>query len=286
MVKGWQDRTFLLIAYTLLSGVALMAVFPVMYVVSVSLTPYSEVVRNGGYLVIPKSITFGAYEQLFSMSSIPTGFRVSIFVTVVGTAVNMVLTTLMAFPLSRRRLPGRSGFLLLIIFTMLFSGGLIPTYLVVKETHLLNSLWAMIIPTAIFPFNIFIIKSFFENLPEELMESARIDGTGDWGLLFRIVLPLSMPVILTISLFYAVGHWNDFFSAVLYIQDSTKHPLQLAVRSILMQSGAQQTVVEETLPTATLQMAAVVTASAPMIAIYPFVQRFFTQGMMIGSIKG
>jgi putative aldouronate transport system permease protein len=207
-------------------------------------------------------------------------------ITLVGTAVNLILTTLMAYPLSRKSLPGRSFFLLLIVFTMLFSGGIIPTYLIVKATGLLNSIWAMIIPSAIWSFNVLIMKSFFENLPDELFESARMDGAKEFRILWQIVLPLSLPAMLTVGLFYMVGHWNEFFQAIMYVSDQKLHPIQVLVRRILMQSQNPVSNPDVAMPTETMQMAAVILASAPIIMVYPFIQKYFTQGMLIGSIKG
>jgi putative aldouronate transport system permease protein len=193
----------------------------------------------------------------------------------------------MAYPLSRRNLPGRSFWLLYIFFTMLFSGGLIPTYLVVKNLGLVNTVWAMIIPGAIVTFHVLIMKTFFENIPAELFESARLDGAKELRILGQIVIPLSLPVIMTIALFNMVSHWNTFFSAVLYVTDRTLHPLQVVVRRMLLETTQDQlTSTQQMVPTVTLQMAAVVLVSLPMIAVYPFIQKHFTKGMLVGSIKG
>lgn len=286
MVRGRSDRLFDLLIYIILILVAVTAVLPLLYVLSISLTPYTEVLKNGGFILFPKKITFDAYKQFFSDSAIPKAVGVTVFITFVGSLINLALTILMAYPLSRRRLKGRTFFLMAVVFTMLFSGGLIPTYLVVRGTGLTNTIWAYIIPNAIWTFNMLIMKSFFENLPEELHESTRIDGAGETRVLVSLVLPLSVPSIMTVSLFYMVGHWNDFFSAVLYITDRDLYPLQIIVRNFLLES---QNVTQETdvvLPTVTLQMAAVVFASLPMIVVYPFVQKHFTKGMLIGAIKG
>ncbi len=192
----------------------------------------------------------------------------------------------MAYPLSRRNLPGRNFFLLMIVFTLLFSGGIIPTYLVVKSLGLLDSIWAMILPNAIWSFNVLIMKSFFEGLPEELFESARMDGAKEFRILLQIVTPLSIPVLLTVGLFYLVGHWNEFFQAIFYVTDRTLYPLQVVVREILMQSQQPLENAENMMPTQTMQMAAVMIASLPVIIIYPFLQKHFTKGMLLGSIKG
>jgi putative aldouronate transport system permease protein len=285
MVTGREDRIVNGIVYTLLTLVAVASVFPLLFVLAASLTPYSEVLRNGGYVVVPSQVTLDAYRQLLAQPAIPRAFGVTVFITVVGTAVNMVLTTLMAYPLSRKELPGRSVFLFAIVFTMMFGAGLIPTYLIVKATGLLDTVWAMIIPSAIWVFNVLIMKTFFDNLPRELIESAQIDGAGEFRILLRIVLPLSAPVMLTLGLFYAVGHWNEFFHAIFYIRDQDLLPLQVVIRNIFQRSQSSENI-DAALPTVTMQMAAVVVAAIPMIAVYPFIQKHFQKGVLLGSVKG
>ncbi|MFG1732383.1 carbohydrate ABC transporter permease [Paenibacillus sp. 843] len=286
MVRGLDDKIFNTIIYVILGLCGLVAILPILYVVSVSITPFGEVLRNGGFILFPKEITFSAYRTLLTESNIPKAFQITVLITVIGTAVNLVLTGLMAYPLSRRNLPGRNFFLLMIVFTLLFSGGLIPTYLVVKSMGLLDSIWAMILPNAIWSFNVLIMKSFFEGLPEELFESARMDGAKEFRILLQIVTPLSVPVLLTVGLFYLVGHWNEFFQAIFYVTDRTLYPLQVVVREILMQSQQPLENAENMMPTQTMQMASVMIASLPVIVIYPFLQKHFTKGMLLGSIKG
>lgn len=286
MVRGHDDKIFNTIIYVILGICGLVAILPILYVVSVSITPFGEVLRNGGFILFPKEITFSAYRTLLTESNIPKAFQITVLITVIGTAVNLVLTGLMAYPLSRRNLPGRNFFLLMIVFTLLFSGGLIPTYLVVKSMGLLDSIWAMILPNAVWSFNVLIMKSFFEGLPEELFESARMDGAKEFRILLQIVTPLSVPVLLTVGLFYLVGHWNEFFQAIFYVTDRTMYPLQVVVREILMQSQQPLENAENMMPTQTMQMASVMIASLPVIVIYPFLQKHFTKGMLLGSIKG
>lgn len=286
MVRGTGDRLFNAVVILILSLCGFAAVFPLLYVVSVSLTPLGEVLRSGSFPIIPREITFSAYQTLLQETGMVRALGITAFVTVAGTALNMLFTVFMAYPLSRKWLPGRSLFLMMVLFTMLFSGGIIPTYLVVKALGLLNSLWALILPTLIGSFNVFIVKSFFEQLPEEIFESAKMDGAGEFRLLAQIALPLSLSVIATISLFYAVGHWNDFFQAIMYVTDRNLFPLQVIVREILMQTQQPMENVENMTPTQTLQMAAVVLASLPIIVVYPFLQKYFTKGMLLGSIKG
>lgn len=286
MVKGIEDRFISILVYMVLGLAGLAAVFPLMYVLSVSITPFSEVLKNGGFILLPKSVTFTAYHKLLTESNIPRAFWVTMFITVVGTLVNLVLTVLMAYPLSRKMLPGRQLFLLLVVFTMLFSGGIIPTYLIVKSLGLLDSVWSMILPNAVWSFNVLIMKSFFENLPEELFESARMDGAKEFRILLQIVVPLSVPSLLTVGLFYTVGHWNEFFQAIMYVTDRTLFPLQVIIRELLMLTQQPLENAENMLPTETMQMASVVMASLPIIVVYPFIQKHFTKGMLLGSVKG
>lgn len=286
MVKSLDDKIFNGIVYVILGICGLAAILPMLYVLSVSITPFGEVLRNGGFILFPREITFTAYRTLLTESNIPKAFQITVLITVIGTAVNIVLTGLMAYPLSRKNLPGRQFFLLMIVFTLLFSGGIIPTYLVVKSMGLLDSIWAMILPNAVWSFNVLIMKSFFEGLPEELFESARMDGAKEFRILLQIVIPLSIPVLLTVGLFYLVGHWNEFFQAIFYVTDRTLFPLQVIVREILMQSQQPLENAENMMPTQTMQMASVMIASLPVIVIYPFLQKHFTKGMLLGSIKG
>ncbi|MDF2925474.1 MAG: transporter permease [Paenibacillaceae bacterium] len=286
MVKKLRRlELFDIIVCLILTIVAVACIFPLLYVLSVSLTPYSEVLKHGGFMVIPRSITFEAYIAFLQDFRIPKAYEVTVFITVVGTAVNLLLTAFMAYALSKKGLPGRNLLLLLVMFSMLFSGGVIPTYLIVKAMGLINTYWAMILPNAVWSFNLMIMKTFFENMPEGLEESAKIDGAGELRILFQIVMPLSMPVMATVGLFYGVGHWNEFFQAIMYVNDTTKHPLQVILRGILIAATSDMNL-ENPLPTETLQMSAVILTALPILVVYPFIQKYFTQGMLIGAIKG
>lgn len=281
------DKALMAFTYVIITVVGFMAVFPLLYVISVSLTPYSEYLKNEGIMLFPRKITLAAYKTFLSESMIPGAFRVSFFVTTVGTSVNLVVTYMTAYALSRKSLPGRKYITFFLIFTMFFSGGLIPTYLVVKGTGLIDSLWALILPMTVSTYNLLIMKAFIENLPAELIEAAKIDGAGEFYTLLRITLPLSMSVIATIGLFYAVYHWNSYFNAIMYITDTEKQPLQVVLRGILMRSiNAEEMDFEEVIPAQTLQMAAVVITAVPVVIIYPFIQKHFTKGVLLGSVKG
>lgn len=289
MVKFRFSEEFIFdsIVYLLLFLVFVLCVFPLLYVVSSSITPFEETIRSGGFVLFPTKVTLQGYRQIMRESTLPNGFWVTIRLTLVGTTLNLILTALLAYPLSFATLPGRKYFLLYIIFTMLFSAGLIPTYLVIKSLGIINTFWVMIFPMAISPFLVLIMKTFFEKLPQELFESARMDGAQEVKILWHIALPLSLPVLATVGLFYGVSHWNQFMLGVIYISDRSLHPLQLVLRSIILEASIEEVAeLEETVPSMTLKMAAVVFTATPIIAVYPFLQRYFVKGLTIGAVKG
>ena len=274
----------------LLTLIAVATVFPVFYVVSVSLTPMGVVARHGGFLVIPRQITFDAYKFLLSQHLIPRAYLNTLTVTALGTTINMVLTTVMAYPLARRSLPGRNALLVFVLIPMLFSGGLIPLFILVKNLDLINTYWAVVLPGAISSYNLLVMKGFFEGLPEELFESAQLDGATDFTVLMRIVLPLSKPVLATLGLFYGVGHWNGFWYPLMFLTDRKLQTLQVVLRDVLMDamSNEMEEVLEyvQLLPGETLKMAAVMLSVLPLLIVYPFLQKYFTKGVLLGSIKG
>lgn len=283
------DKIAKAINYTLLALLAASCVVPFLYVISISLTPISEVIKRDGLVIIPTNITWTAYKEIMQGGRLLDAYQVTLFRVIVGTLLNLLFTVLTALPLSRRGLPGRSGILLFIVFTMLFSGGIIPSYLLVKQVGLLNSGWSLIIPGLINAFYLMIVKSFFEQLPEAIDEAARIDGAGEFAILTRIVLPLSVPIIATIGLFYAVWHWNSYFDALLYINDAGRQPLQLFLRQILLASVAISGDAAEAANSVnpiSVQMASVVVTTLPILVVYPFIQKHFTRGVLLGSVKG
>ena len=263
MVRGRFDYIYdrIIAAILAVSGIA--CLFPLLYIVSASITPYSEVLKNGGFVVIPRNITFSAYENLLQEKVLVQSFKITVLITVLGTTLNVIVTTLLAYPLSRKTLPGRKFFMYYILFTMLFNGGLIPTYLVVQKLDITNTIWAMILPNLVWSYNTLIMKSFFENLPEEMFEAAKISGAGELYILIKIVIPLSMASIMTIGLFYLVGHWNEFFQAIFYVSDQNLKPIQVVLRSILMQNEHVLENPDANVPSLTFKMAAVVVACAP-----------------------
>ncbi|WP_418276021.1 carbohydrate ABC transporter permease [Isoptericola jiangsuensis] len=273
---------FVLVAF------ALICVLPFLNVLGSSFASSGELATRS-FILIPYDITLDAYRYILSTSTIFRAMGVSVFVTVVGTFVSLLLTALMAYALSKRYLRGRRVINFLVVFTMLFSGGMIPTFIVVQSLGLIDSLWALILPVAINAFNFVIMRSFFQAIPDSLEEAARIDGCSDLGTFFRIVLPLSLASIATIGLFYAVGYWNTYQNAILYINDSTKWPIQVLLRQIvIVASGmnADASSVDIVPPAQSVKMAVIVVATLPMLIVYPFIQRYFVKGALIGSVKG
>ncbi|MCI8623712.1 MAG: carbohydrate ABC transporter permease [Provencibacterium sp.] len=274
----------------LLTLLSVLTLYPFWYVIMASLTTDTEAARDIFFL-LPVKPSLSAYKMVFSTSSILTAYRNTLFVTTVGTALSLVLTALTAYPLSRRRLRGGKILTLLIYFTMLFSGGMIPTFLVVKSLGLYDSLWALILPKAVTVYNLLLMLSFFKSIPESLEESASIEGANDLMILFQIIIPLSMPIFATMILFYAVAYWNAWFDAVLYISKSTRYPLQLVLREIVQQvdlsyvGGGGSDVTMSDMTIQSVRMATIVVAILPIMVVYPFLQKYFVKGVMIGAVK-
>lgn len=286
--KTIGNRIFDAVNYLLLAIVGIATVLPLIHVLAGSLTTVEEMARKP-FILIPTEYTLNAYRYILSTNTLFKALGVSIFVTVVGTFISMLLTSLMAYGLTRRDLDGRKFFNLMIVFTMLFHGGLIPSFLVVKEVGLIDSYFAMIIPSAISAFNLIILRSFFQGLPEGLEESAKLDGCGDFGILFKIVIPLSLPSIATISLFYAVTYWNSYFSAIMYINDAGKWPVQVLLRQIVIAASGMAAETDADFikpPEQTIKMAVIVVSTVPILLVYPFIQKYFAKGALVGSVKG
>ncbi|MFC0558288.1 carbohydrate ABC transporter permease [Halalkalibacter alkalisediminis] len=287
--KSLGSRLFTFTNVALLAIIALLCVLPFIHVLAASFTTSAELAEKR-FVLIPTVWSLDAYRYIFSTDTVMRAMMISIGVTVGGTVFSMFLSTLTAYGLSRQDLVGRRFIMFFIVFTMLFNGGMIPTFLVVQQTGLLNSLAALVVPVAINAFNMIILKSFFQNLPAGLEESAKIDGCSDFGILFRIVIPCSMPAIATISLFYAVTYWNTYMHAILYLSDSSKWPVQVLLRQIVVLAsglnydGAEFTSVPP--PEITIKMAVIVVATIPVLIVYPFLQKYFAKGALIGSMKG
>ncbi|MBO9609745.1 MAG: carbohydrate ABC transporter permease [Paenibacillaceae bacterium] len=282
---GWLYDAF---HYGFLTLFTLLTLVPFLYIIAGSLTS-AEAMQSNGFALLPSQLSFGAYRYLLHSETMLRGFGVSFYITALGTFVNILFTVLMAYAIARRDLFGRRAIMLMVIFSMLFSGGMIPTFLIVKTMGLLDSYWSLIVPGAISAFNLIVLKNFFQQLPDGLEESAKIDGCNDVGILFRIVVPLSLPAIATFVMFYAVGHWNSYFTAILYINDTEKWPLQVLVRQliILSQGGLGESGQDSfNIPAKSVNMAMIVLSTLPILLVYPFLQKHFAQGVLLGSVKG
>jgi putative aldouronate transport system permease protein len=280
------SRVFDVANVVLLSGLALVTILPLLYVLAGSFATEAEIASRPFFLW-PEKVVTSTYAYIFETGTFVRALITTICVTAVGTLVQVMLTFTMAYPLAKRYLPGRALVLNLVIFTLVFSGGMIPTYLVVRDLGLLDSYWALILPLAINPFYLIIVKSFFQELPQALEEAARIDGCNEMGVFFKIVLPLSKPIIATFSLFYAVGIWNDYMSPLLYIEDNKKWTLQVLVRQLTSPDAENALAQLESVffPTQGLKFAVVVIATLPILFFYPFLQKHFAKGVLIGSVK-
>ena len=285
------ERAFGLLNVLLLMGLVLITAYPLVYVVFASLSDPSQLIAYRGALLRPLGISFDAYKLVLQNPMIAIGYRNTLFYVVAGTALNMFLTCLGAYALSRRDVMLKKPIMILIVFTLFFSGGLIPTYLLVGQTlQMQDTVWAMIVPTAINTWNLIILKTAFESVPVSLEEAARIDGANDFTILFKIVLPLSLPALAVVVLFYAVGHWNAYFNALIYIRSRDLYPLQLVLREILITSNVESMTTSVSTGDAfqvgqTIKYATIVVATLPILVIYPFLQKYFVKGALIGAIK-
>lgn len=291
--ESGTDLVFTIFNNTFLFLILLAVLYPLIYVVSASFSD-PVAVSSGQVWLWPVNFTTKAYVKIFEYSRIWTGYANSIFYATVGTLVNVTMTVLAAYPLSRKDLFGRNSLLFLFVFSMMFSGGLIPLYITVNQLGLYNTRWALIIPQALSVWNMIIAITFFRtSLPPELLEAAQLDGCSDIQYLVRIVLPLSTPIIAVMCLFYAVGHWNQYFNALIFLANKELFPLQLILREILVANTVDLNLLEDAKTMAAkagmrdlLKFALIVVASGPVLMIYPFVQKYFVKGLMIGAIKG
>ncbi|SCW30316.1 putative aldouronate transport system permease protein [Paenibacillus tianmuensis] len=290
--RTWQEKAFGAVNGVFLVIIALLMLFPFYYMTIVSFTSYTEYVKTE-LLLVPTSFVLDAYAYIFQSDSFVRSLGVTVFITVVGTFVNLLLTSMMAYALSRNIL-GKRVFLFLVLFTFVFGAGIIPTYMIVSATGLINSYWALILPVAINSYNLIVMRQFFLNIPNELTESALIDGANDLQIYARIILPLSKPALAAFGLFSAVAHWNTYFSALLYLNDPAKWTVQVMLRQIVILSQAGNILSEGVqaarglqVPLAeTIGMAAILVSTIPILVLYPFLQKHFAKGVMLGSVKG
>lgn len=288
-----EDKIFDAINITLLSFLLLAVLYPLYFIIIASISNPDRIFAGDVWL-FPKEITFEGYIRIFQDGKIWTGYKNTIIYTVLGTALNILLTLTAAYALSRKDFYGRTFFMVMFVFTMFFSGGLIPTYLVVRDLGMVNTMWALIIPKAVAVWNIIVARTFFQStVPDEMLEAAKMDGCSNTKFFLKIVLPLSKPVIAVMVLFYAVGHWNSYFDALIYLNDESLYPLQMILRNILIQNEAASSMVGNIDSFAAQQRIAelikygvIIVGSLPLLIVYPFIQKYFVHGVMIGGIKG
>jgi putative aldouronate transport system permease protein len=293
-----RDRAFVIVNYIYVLVAFIIVAYPVVYMLSASISD-PKLVSSGAMWLWPKGITFDGYKRVFENSDIWRGYGNTIIYTVLGTLINLIVTLPAAYALSRKDFVGRNFFMGMFMVTMFFGGGLVPSYLLIKNLGMIDTMWALIIPSAASIWNIIVSRTFFQStIPTELQEAAQIDGCTNIRLFFKIVLPLSMPIIAVMGLFYGVGNWNSYFSALIYLNDQDKFPLQLILRQILVlqemsaQPGGSMDATtalalnNKAEVAALVKYAVIIVATLPIIAIYPFLQRYFVQGVMIGSVKG
>lgn len=281
---------FNIVNSTVLLLFSMSAIYPFIYILIISLMPVDEYLK-GGLMILPRGITFEAYQQIFNNGNIFLSYKSSIIITVAGTFTNLFLTILCAYGMSKTKLKGYKFFINAIVFTMYFKGGLIPSYMLMRNLHFIDSYWSVILTGAISTYNMLVLRSFFINIPESLEEAAIIDGASEPYLLFKIILPLSMPSIATIGLFYAVGHWNSYFNPMLYLNNRKMWPLQVILREILFESTesmrtmGEASELQQSQIAAQLKMATVIITIVPITLVYPFLQKHFVKGVLIGAVK-
>lgn len=287
---GFGDRVFMALIIIVLLLVCVIVIYPIYYMLIVSVSDGYAVMR-GEISFLPKGINFSAYDAILSNKYVPNSYKNTIVYTLTGTFINLVMTSLCAYPLSRKNFFGRNIFTALIVFTMFFDAGIISQYMVVSSLHLRNTIWAIVIPGAVNVWYMIIMRTFFTDIPEELFESARLDGANDLTIFGRIVLPLSRAVMATMVLFYAVGHWNAFLQPLIYLDDRNKMPMQLILRNIVMgadaaTSGSMSVAGDMSTMSMNIKYAVIFITILPILIVYPFVQKYFVKGVMVGSVKG
>ena len=291
IIRSRTDALFDTGVYAIMIAFSAIYLYPVLYAISCSFSGAEALLHQEVWLW-PVDVTLKSYQMVFEHKYVLSSYGNTILYTVLGTTYSVLLTILGAYPLSRSYLPFRDFFMLIIAFTMLFGGGLIPTFLVVRDLKLVNTLWALVLPCAVTPFNLILLRTNMQGIPDAIEESAKIDGANDWIILVRIILPMCMAAVMTVFLLYFVGKWNDWFSALIYLNDREKYPLQLILRDILASNDDktfnQQMLREAKNSVSSLgfKCAIMVIAMAPLLVVYPFIQRYFVKGIMVGAVKG
>lgn len=285
-----KDKVFTFLCYATVTVLTLIVLYPIIYILSASVSN-SNMVVQGKVWLLPVKFTMQAYEIVFKKSEIWIGYKNTIVYTFLGTMINLAMTLMCAYPLARKNLRGRGAIMFICSFTMMFSGGMIPNYILVKNLGIMNSTWAMILPGAMSVYNMIVCRTFIEsNIPGEMLEAAQIDGCSDTQFFFKMVLPLSKSIIAVLALWYGVAHWNSYMNAFLYLRESARYPLQVFLKEILIQSqhlGSEDIDVDNLNTIAeTIKYAVIIVSSVPLFCMYPFVQKHFQKGVMVGSVKG
>jgi putative aldouronate transport system permease protein len=267
--------------------VAAVTVYPVIYVVAISFSDTASIVQNKVFL-FPKGFNLSAYKAVMQDARVPRAYLNTILYTSLGTAINLLMSAVAAYPLSRPGFFGRKFFLIAIVLTMFFNGGIIPTYLIVQKLHLIDTIWALVLPNAIWTIELLILKNFYESMSCSLRESAVIDGASEYRILFQIVIPLSKPALASIGLFYFMGHWNSFFLPMIYLNDQHLYPLQVVLKDMLISDQAKETALVDkaALTPQAMKNATIFLSMVPVLMVYPFAQKYFAKGIMLGSEKG
>ncbi|KQY94781.1 sugar ABC transporter permease [Paenibacillus sp. Root52] len=282
-IFSWFNISFMLL-------LCFATLYPFIYILLASISDPTEISRFRGMLLYPKGFSMDAYTAVLQNPMVLTGYRNTLFYVIAGTAINLIMTTLGAYALSRRNVYFRNHIMLYIVITMVFSGGLIPSFLLINNLGMLNTPWALLLPGAINSFNLIIMRTAFQTIPASLEESARIDGANDWVIMTRIIIPLSMPVIAVMILWYAVGHWNSYFNALIYLRDRELFPLQLVLREILISNSTDNMMTGAATGDRmdigiTIKYATIIVSTLPILVLYPFLQKYFVHGVMIGALK-
>ncbi len=289
---GNGDRLFYVISYSIVSILVIAVLYPIIYVISASFSS-GNAIATGKVWLWPVEFTLDGYAAVLKYKDIWIGYRNSILYTVAGTFINVCMTMICAYPLSRKNLRGRNKIMFLFTFTMLFNGGMLPNYILISKLKMINTAWSLLLPGAISVYNMIVARTFIQsNIPDELLESSKIDGCDDIRFFFKMVLPLSKAILAVLVIWYAVGHWNSYFNAFLYLNDKSKYPLQIYLREILVLGEVQSDMIDGETESAIrnlkylLKYATIVVSTVPLYAIYPFIQKYFVKGVMIGSVKG
>lgn len=288
---SFSRKVFVFLNTVFLSALAIVCLYPLLYVLFASLSDSNKLMAHTGFLLWPIDLNFAAFGSVFQNPMILSGYINTIIIVVLGTLINLVMTSLGAYFFSRKNVMLKKPLMMLVTFTMFFSGGMVPSYLVVQMLGIYDTIWAIVLPGAISTYNMIVLRTNFEGIPDSLEEAATIDGAGHFRILLNIVLPLSKAAMAVMVLWYGVGHWNAWFNAMIYLQDRSKFPLQLILREILIQNDTASMTqgagtVDGISVAESVKYAVIVVATVPILAIYPFLQKYFVKGVMIGAVKG